>query len=123
MTWPSWILLFWCGCAATCAAALAGSLVGGTTAGSWSLRVRPGTGFRNALGTGMAGVVLYPAIYGLVFEAAGRADVITGLVLGLVHAIVVALAAHWAGRSEGMPRLALMHVVYGVVLALLYVTP
>jgi hypothetical protein len=123
MIWPSWVLLFWCGCAATCAAAVTGSLVGGSAPATWSLRIRAAPGVRSVAGTILAGVVVYPPIYGFIFEAARRADVTAGLALGLAHAILVALAARWAGRADGMPRLALMHVVYGAVLALLYVTP
>jgi hypothetical protein len=120
---PSWFLLFWSGCAATCTAAAAGSLVGGTAPRTWSLEPRHVSAARSLATTAVAGALLYPLVYGLIFETMGRADVPAGLALGGVHAVIALFAARAAGNRGAMPRMAIMHVVYGVVLALLYVTP
>jgi hypothetical protein len=120
---PAWLLLFWSGCAATCAAAAAGSLVGGKAARSWSLEPRPVSAALSLAATIAAGMLIYPVIYGVVFETIGRADVPAGAVMGGVHAVLAVAASHRAGLPRTMPRMAVMHLIYGIVLALLYVTP
>jgi hypothetical protein len=120
---PSWLLLFWSGCAATCAAAAAGSIVGGRGARTWSLEPRRHSAVISLAATIAAGALIYPVIYGVVFETISRADVPAGAVMGSVHALLAVIAAHAAGAPRAMPRMAVMHLTYGIVLALLYVTP
>jgi hypothetical protein len=121
---PSWLLLIWSGCAATCAAALAGSLIGGRAAGSWALLPRPRPTGRALGSTFLAGVVLYPLVYGILFELNSRSHLADGVVAGAVHAMLLLIAARrltLPGRTA--VRIAVMHVVYGAIIALLYVTP
>jgi hypothetical protein len=123
MPLPSWILLLWCGLAATCAAALLGTLIGGSTPASWALVPRARSATRSLLSTIVAGVLLYPAFYGIAFEALARSSAGTGLALGAVHA-AVALTVVWrTADPRAAVRSAAMHLVYGVVIAFLYVTP
>jgi hypothetical protein len=120
---PSWLILVWSGCAATCAAAVAGSLFGGRTPRSWSLQPRPRSGTGTLAATIAAGVLIYPLIYGVIFEVLGRADVPVGAVMGGIHAVLAILAARATSRPMDMFRLAVMHLTYATFLALLYVTP
>jgi hypothetical protein len=120
---PSWLLLAWAGGAATCAAAMAGSLAGGRAAAPWTLVPRTRSRAVAALATLLVGVALYPAIYGLVFEALGRADLMVGFGAGLVHAGVAVAAGEPRRRPWAAARLGLVHLVYAVVLGFLYVTP
>jgi hypothetical protein len=120
---PSWLLLVWSGCAATCVAAAVGALVGGRAAAPWALYPRPARGARAFGASLLAGVIVYPAVYGLLFEAAGRADLRFGLILGAAHAVLAFAAAGPATARRRALRVAAMHVVYGVAIAFLYVTP
>jgi hypothetical protein len=120
---PSWILLAWSGCAATCVAALAGSLFGGRAHAPWALVPGVRSGLGAALATLAAGTLLYPIIYGMIFETMGRADMFVGAAIGAVHAVL----AFFAGRPRELPsvafRLAFVHLVYGTTIGFLYVTP
>jgi hypothetical protein len=119
---PGWLLLVWSGAAATAAAAVAGSVLGGR-GGSWLL-LSQGRRRSTAVTLSMlAGILGYPALYGLAFEALGRADVPAGLLLGLVHGAVVFAAARPLSRPGPAARLATIHMVYGTALGFLYVTP
>jgi hypothetical protein len=123
MALPSWILLLWCGLAATCAAALLGTLLGGSAPASWALVPRARSVTLSVLSTIVAGVLLYPVFYGIAFEALARSSAGTGFALGSAHAVLV-LALRW--RSAGpraAARNAAMHLLYGGVIAFLYVTP
>jgi hypothetical protein len=122
MNMPAWLLLLWSGAAATCAAAVAGAVLG-SRRGGWLLlpAVRPHR--RAAVLSLAAGILAYPVAYGVVFEATSRDDVVTGLILGTVHGIVVLLASRPRADVRLALRAAGMHVIYGAVIALLYVTP
>jgi hypothetical protein len=123
MVLPSWILLLWCGLAATCAAALLGTLLGGSSPASWALVPRARSVTLSVLSTIVAGVLLYPIFYGIAFEALARSSAGTGFALGAVHA-VFALAMRWqSAPPRDAARSAAMHLVYGGVIAFLYVTP
>jgi hypothetical protein len=75
------------------------------------------------ISTIVAGVLLYPVLYGVAFEALARSSAGTGLALGSLHA-VIALAVRWQSAGPGhAARSAAMHLVYGGVIAFLYVTP
>jgi hypothetical protein len=120
---PSWLLLAWAGGAATCAAALVGSLFGGRNATPWSLVPRPRSRASAALATLLVGVIAYPAIYGLVFETLGRADIKVGLAAGVLHAALAGIAGQPRRQPAPAARLAVNHFVYVVLLSFLYVTP
>jgi hypothetical protein len=126
ITEPSWLLLLWAGVAATLAAGLAGAgpgvLIGA------HMRTR---GFRRHLGRfSLAialGTLVYPLLYGLVFETTARADLALGAGLGAAHGL---LALIWTAirpiRSSHSParlQLLLGHLIYGATLGLLYVVP
>jgi uncharacterized membrane protein YeaQ/YmgE (transglycosylase-associated protein family) len=120
---PSWFLLVWSGSAATCVAALAGALVGGSAPATWSLLPRHRSNVRSLAATALAGAVIYPLIYGIVFETLGRADATLGLIMGAGHATVAAAFADPLRTPRVALRVAFMHFLYAVGLAFLYVTP
>jgi hypothetical protein len=123
MSAPSWLLLAWVGAAATCAAALTGTLLAGRTRMAWALVPRPRSAAHALRATMLAGMVAYPIIYGVIFEAIQRSDVAVGFILGSVHAII-GFAFSRPGVQPGTAfRMAAMHLAYGTACALLYVTP
>lgn len=120
---PSWPLLLWSGLAATCAAALFGSAIGGRAHAPWAL-----AGWNAPTGgaagmTLLAGLLLYPALYGVALELVGQSSAAVGLALGAVHGLAALAVAAARGQARHALRHALMHVVYGATLAFLYVTP
>ncbi|CAN5682453.1 hypothetical protein BH23GEM9_BH23GEM9_13660 [soil metagenome] len=118
-----WFLLAWSGFAATCAAALLGALTGGLQAASWSLLPTQRSALLATAVTLLVGTLVYPLLYGAVFELAGRADIPMGAILGAIHAAVTATLVSRRNPPRVALRVALMHLVYGVVIAFLYVTP
>lgn len=120
---PSWLLLAWAGGAATSAAALTGSLLGGRSHVPWALVPRPGSVLQALAGTLLVGLVVYPAVYGVVFETLGRADLTVGLAGGALHGVVAGLAGGPRRDPRRAARLAAAHLVYAAVLGFLYVTP
>jgi hypothetical protein len=120
---PSWLLLAWAGGAATCAAALAASLFGGHAPAPWTLLPRARSRGVAAIGTLVVGVFVYPVIYGVTFEALGRADLVVGLASGVVHAFAAAASGQPRQHPRAAARLGLAHLVYAVMIAFLYVTP
>jgi len=123
MNSPSWLLLLWAGCAATCSAAVAGTVLGGAARGTWSLAPRVVSRARNVAWTLGGGLLLYPLIYGVLFELLHTDRTSVGLIIGSVHAgIVVALNSPNRNHARAI-SLAGMHIVYGVMIAFLYVVP
>jgi hypothetical protein len=120
---PSWLLLAWSGFAATCVASLAGALVGGDEPHTWSLLSRSRSALPALLTTLAAGVMIYPLMYGAVFEHLARADAQLGTLLGAGHGLLALLFARPTREPRNAFRVALMHALYGVTLAFLYVTP
>lgn len=123
MNMPSWLLLLWCGLGGTCGAAVIGSVLGGSARMSWSLDPLPDSAMRGVAWSIVAGLVVYPAVYGVVFEAIRRSDYRIGLVLGAAHALIVILACNRRLGAAAAMRIVAIHVVYGTTLAFLYVTP
>jgi len=123
MITPAWLLLIWSGLAAACFAAVAGVLVGGEAAARWSLAPVPHSRRHGALWSLGAGVLIYPVIYGVAFELMQRADLLTGGVLGLLHAIVIFIIVRRNGSTHQAIRAAVVHLMYGIALGFLYVTP
>lgn len=122
MSPPAWFLLVWCGIAATCAAAVTGVVIGGGRGSTWALVVPRPERRRFLVRTAAAGALLYPLVYGTLFEAAHRADLRAGLLLGTAHALLVFAAGRRAPVRMRV-RAAAMHLVYGITIAILYVTP
>lgn len=123
MIMPAWLLLLWSGLAAASAAALAAAAIGGVPAGSWSLAPNPRSRSHAAAWTIVAGVLVYPVLYGLAFEILHRADVRIGFLLGAVHGSVLFIIARRRGTTRAALRAAAAHLVYGTVMAFLYITP
>ncbi|MBR9989625.1 MAG: hypothetical protein KFH98_07720 [Gemmatimonadetes bacterium] len=123
MIMPAWLLLFWSGLAAASAAALIASAVGGVTVAAWSLAPAPRSRSHGAAWFLLAGVLGYPVAYGIAFELLNRADITTGLMLGAMHGILMFAVARRAGSTRAAFRAALAHLVYGAVMAFLYITP
>lgn len=119
---PSPLLLLWCGLAATIAAGIAGAIVAHQPLG-WSLAHRPRSRSHAVTWSLGAGLIAYPLAYGVLFELLHRADVGLGMILGALHGIVMFLLATPRSNRRGALRTAIMHLVYGAVIALLYVTP
>lgn len=124
MIMPAWLLLLWSGLAAACAAALIASAIGGVPVASWSLAPLPRSRTHGAIWSFAAGLLVYPVLYGLVFELLHRADLRTGLILGAIHgAVMFVLARRRRVSGRAGFRITAAHLVYGAVLAFLYVTP
>jgi hypothetical protein len=123
MTAPSWLLLIWSGLAAACAAAVPATLVGGVPRATWSLAPCPRSRSHGAAWSLIGGGIVYPLLYGIIFELLGRADVPLGLVVGTAHALLIFVAARQRCTMRGALRAATAHLVYGVMIAFLYVTP
>jgi hypothetical protein len=120
---PAWLLLTWSGLAAASAAALIAPVIGGVPTASWSLAPTPRSRLHGALWSFTAGVLAYPLLYGVVFELLHRADLRTGLILGALHATVMFAFARQRGSTRAALRVAIAHLVYGGMIAFLYVTP
>jgi len=118
---PPVLLLCWSGIAATTLTGLVAAPLLGEPFASFALGPRrPSTA--GALWLGLA---LYPLAYALGFAALGKATIITGAVLGLAHAAVLAiLALRLGGRAlvAASTRRMLLCVCYGAVLGFAVVT-
>lgn len=123
MTAPAWLLLVWSGLGATCAVVIGGSLLGRRTASAWALSPRSRSDARAFAWTLIAGAAVYPLLYGIAFEVLRRSDVRAGLLLGLVHGALAVILTSPGGSPRSALRTAAVHVVYGIVIAFLYVTP
>ena len=106
------------------------------------LLLRRPSGLGRQLGSALhllAGTFLFPAMYGLAFEALARADVAIGATLGLLHGTVVGALLPLAWRLAGGAERAgvfgrhlgsltpfgivTTHVLYGALLGYIYVVP
>jgi hypothetical protein len=123
MIMPAWLLLLWAGLTAAAIAAPVAAAVGGARTASWSLAPAPASRTNGVIWTVLAGVLLYPAIYGFVFELLGRADLRTGALLGAAHGAIMFLVARRRTTTRSAVRTAAAHLVYAAALAFLYVTP
>jgi hypothetical protein len=120
---PSWALLIWSGFAATFAAAVVGNAAGGGAPRAWSLAPRAQNRGAALRWSCFAGIVGFPILYSILFELIGRADLLVGILAGLIHALLAFLAAHPRRDRAAAFRAAGMHFVYVVVFAFLYITP
>lgn len=123
MIMPAWLLLVWSGLVAACVAALVAPAIGGVPVASWSLAPVPRSRSHGAVWSLAAGMFAYPLIYGIAFELAHRADLRTGLILGTIHGALMFAVARRRASSRAALRAAAAHLVYGVVIAFLYITP
>jgi hypothetical protein len=132
ITEPAWLLLLWAGVAATLAAAIVGVPPGATLRQLRLARRRaPRNGRVAPIGTALAtlaiGAIVYPVVYGLVFETVARADIGFGAGLGAVHGLLAGglrLLRPAAGQRAGrLFRLLLARFAYGAMLGFLYAVP
>lgn len=123
MIMPGWLLLIWSGLAAATAVALLAPAIGGVSVAPWSLAPVPRSRAHGAAWSFAAGVIAYPLIYGIAFELLHRADLLTGLILGALHGAIMFLAAHRRASIRAAFRAASAHLIYGAVIAFLYITP
>jgi hypothetical protein len=119
---PPALLLFWSGIAATALTGLVAAPLVGERFASIALSPRVPVSGR-AL---WQGLIAYPAAYALGFMALGEANLLTGVVLGAMHAALLALLALRTGGRElvraSVTRMLLL-VAYGGVLGFAFVTP
>lgn len=119
---PPALLLFWSAIAATALTGLVAAPLVGERFASIALAPRAPVAGR-AL---WQGLVAYPLAYALGFKALGEANLITGLLLGSMHAALLALLAFRSGGRElvraSVTRMLLL-VVYGGVLGFAFVMP
>jgi hypothetical protein len=123
LTAPAWLMLIWCGLAAACAAAVPATIVGGVPRGTWSLAPRPRSRLHGAAWSLLAGGVVYPILYGVLFETLNRSDLRIGLVAGAIHGLIAFLLARPRTTFRAAARAGTAHLVYGAMIAFLYVTP
>ena len=119
---PSWILLAWSGFAATLAAALFGVAVGAGAPRAWSLLPHAPDTASALRASAVTGLLVYPLVYGLVFEMMGRSDLLVGIVAGSLHALIAFFLARSRGDTTTALRSAATHLVYVATLAYLYIT-
>jgi hypothetical protein len=123
MIMPAWLLLIWSGLVAACVAAIIAPAIGGVPVASWSLAPVPRSRSQGVAWSLAAGMFAYPLLYGIAFELIERADLRTGLILGTLHGAVMFAVARRRAPSRAALRTAVAHLVYGIVMAFLYVTP
>lgn len=123
MIMPAWLLLVWSGLAATSVAALLAPAVGGAAVAPWSLAPVPRSVRHGAAWSLIAGAIVYPIVYGFLFELLHRADLRIGLVLGALHGVIMFAVARRTSSSRAAFRAAAAHLVYGAAIAFLYITP
>lgn len=114
---PAWPILLWCGLAASLAAILVlpppNSPGAPRRPANWPLTL-------------ILGVALFAPLYGLGFDAIGRADVLLGAAFGLAHGLLaVALALRTRGslRTATLARTLFGWIVYGATVGFLYPVP
>lgn len=123
MILPAWLLLIWSGVAAATAVAFLAPAIGGVPVASWSLAPVPRSRAHGAAWSFGAGVIAYPLLYGIAFELLQRADIRTGLILGALHGALMFAVARQRGTVRAAVRAASAHLIYGAVIAFLYITP
>lgn len=62
-------------------------------------------------------------LYGILFETLNRSDLRVGIVAGAAHALIAFIAAQPRVSVRAAARAATAHLVYGAMIAFLYVTP
>lgn len=123
MMMPAWLLLVWCGLGAATAAGIVATIIGGIPSASWSLAARPRSRFHGFLWSIGLGMLVYPLVYGLIFEALHRADLRIGLLLGAAHGLILFVTSRRRMPVRPALRAAVARLVYGAVIAFLYITP
>lgn len=113
---PAWPILLWCSLTASVASAFV--LRGPAPDGRlriprWPIAIFPG-------------IVLFGPLYGIAFEAVGRAGLAMGLLFGTAHAALSLALALYRRRGPGAKRLLrvlLGRLLFGTLLGFLYPVP
>ena len=111
---PGFLLLLWCGVAATVVARPIARHTPAATRG------------RQRAVALLADLLLFPLLYGVVLELIGRADLMTGAILGATHAaveLVVALGRPDRPTADARIRTFLARTLYGIVFGFIYIVP
>jgi hypothetical protein len=95
----SWLLLIWTGLAATIFASVLVAPLAAKNARGAIPYMRPAS-LGDSLLLAVLGVLVYPAIYGLILDALHTASILAGAVLGLVHALVLVLYTRINRRAQ-----------------------
>lgn len=150
-----WAIALWGGVAATL---FATGLIAGALRAGWTsfdpirtlgciIATRPDSGMALAAGSVLhliLGSAVFPAVYAVIFELLGRADALTGAVIGGIHGSIAGLclpafvARTRCGRARRAPDPGIfarklgtltpvgilsVHAIYGAVLGFIYVVP
>lgn len=118
---PSWPLLLWSGLAATVITVwILGVLMPAAGAHALAPQARRMPGLQAFA----LGVFVYPLAYAIPFQLLHNANLVTGAVLGIAHALLLALTGtperpdlHAAGQRAASV------ILYGALLGFTYVTP
>ncbi len=116
--------MLWTGLAALlAAAALIAPLAGPDAPRSAVFFFRP-AGFADFLLLLTLGMVLYPLVYGAIFDLIHVANLVAGATVGAVHAAILLAAQTLGQRRIQRPSVTILTcLVYGIVIGFLYVTP
>lgn len=142
----SWLLLLWSGLTASIMSTWLLMLFrkAGTTRylprAYWSCTLFRSTSDASLLAAGLlrmvAMIVVFPAVYALIFSQTGRAEVVMGSIIGLAHGFLASFLLPFAARRCGANPpgfmgwnlgratpaiLLLVHSVYGALLGYIYV--
>jgi hypothetical protein len=121
---PSWLLMLWTGLAALLAAAAIIAPLAGSTAPRGALLFFRPAGFVDFLLLLLLGLVLYPLVYGTIFDLLHVATILSGAGVGAAHAAVLLLVQPLTHRRIDAPAVTVLTcLVYGIVMGFLYVTP
>ncbi len=118
LTAPAWPILAWCGLAASLLAAF---VLPARAANRSGVRARP-----RWIAAVVLGLFVFAPLYGLAFEALGRADIGAGAILGTAHGFASAVRAIPQRNRVGsvhLLRLFAAGFVFGTVLGYLYPIP
>ena len=117
---PGFLLLFWCGIAATIVALPL----------SARRRGAPARPLRRSVARLALDLLFFPVLYAVVLEAVSRADLLAGAAVGAAHASLALIVAATRSPVSSEPstgserlRAFLARTLYGVVFAFLYVVP
>jgi hypothetical protein len=110
---PGILLLAWCGMAATVVASPVAPAAADSRPARRVLRVA-------------LDLVVVPIVYATILEVVGRADILTGAVLGAAHATIALVLGVRRGASDDRQRRTrrfLARILYGAVFGFLYIVP
>ena len=121
---PSWLLLVWTGLAATLAIAAIFAPLFGSRGPRGSVYFFRPRAFPDFLLLALLGILVYPLVYGFIFDSIHVASAFSGAVTGALHGVALVAISAIRRRRPEMPGITLLlYVAYGAVLGFFYVTP